>query len=243
MNQQIKFESGGINITTEDTVKLQLFNEQNLLTEKVEFPKTYLRAVIEALTDNDEFCEVQTLYTFDQLSEKAKEKAISDFAEHSPYPWSYENEDCLKEFADIVGVKIIDWEYGYSCPSVDYSDNLDDSICDLSGKRLISFLVSKFWSTLYTRKKYYKNKSYVTGLPKPSSCPLTGYCVDEDLLQPIRDAIAKGYSGTYEDLIKDCFHAWGKACEKDLEYYYSEEAIAENSEANGYKYYINGKLA
>jgi len=47
--------------------------------------------------------EIQ-IFTFDELSEKAKQKAIDYFAQTLDYPWHSENEESLKFFKHHFGV-------------------------------------------------------------------------------------------------------------------------------------------
>ena len=58
------------------------------------------------------------VYTFDELSEEAKERAIDEFR-YKEYHWSEENINSLTGFFDAIGCKIIDyridWDYPNHC--------------------------------------------------------------------------------------------------------------------------------
>jgi hypothetical protein len=50
-----------------------------------------------------------TIYTFDELSDEAKERAISQHRQCIEYPWFSECLDSLKTFCDEFGVKVTDY--------------------------------------------------------------------------------------------------------------------------------------
>jgi len=50
-----------------------------------------------------------TLYTFDELSDEAKEQAIAKQRQYVDYPWFSECLDSLKAFCDEFGVKVTDY--------------------------------------------------------------------------------------------------------------------------------------
>jgi hypothetical protein len=50
-----------------------------------------------------------TIYTFDELSDEAKERAISQHRQCVEYPWFSECLESLKAFCDEFGVKVTDY--------------------------------------------------------------------------------------------------------------------------------------
>ena len=71
-------------------------------------------------------------------------------------------------------------------------------------------------------------------MTKETDCPFTGYCMDEELLAPIRRYITKGMPKyyTYGDVMDDCIIAFNRQITSDYEYWLSDEAIVEDFEAN-----------
>jgi hypothetical protein len=62
------------------------------------------------------------LYTFAELSDKAKERARDWYRQGIDYPWHAENMASVKAFCDDFGVSVNDWrlgDYGYSFISTD----------------------------------------------------------------------------------------------------------------------------
>ena len=61
-----------------------------------------------------------TVYSFDELSDQAKEKARDQYRANSDFLWSDEAENSIKEFCGHFGIKLIYWNVApYSSP--DYS--------------------------------------------------------------------------------------------------------------------------
>lgn len=78
---------------------------------------------------------------------------------------------------------------------------------------------------------------------REASCVLTGCCYDEDILEPIYNFLKKPDANTdLEDLIKSCLYSWIKAMADEYEYQCSDKGIAEDCEANDYKFLENGKM-
>lgn len=54
----------------------------------------------------------QTIYTFDELNDDAKERARAWYREDLDYPWFGEVMDSLKDFCSEFGVKVLDYSMG-----------------------------------------------------------------------------------------------------------------------------------
>jgi hypothetical protein len=190
------------------------------------------------------------VYTFAELSEESKEKAIENYRNKGYEPdWQSENIDTLNKFAEIFPVKIKNWEYGsYRGDGVSFEFTADSDIEELTGQRLATYLWNNYKSYLYKGKYYsiHKNGKYYSRHSKiqlEHSCVLTGYCMDDDILQPIYDFMSKPDKRTdFKELMADCFHAWIKACNEDIEYQNSDEHIKEELEINNYEFTENGEI-
>lgn len=194
----------------------------------------------------------KTLYTIHELDERALEKALSDFCASSDYPWADENEGTLDVFTNIFPVRVRKWEYGgYSCPFIDFTMTCDDEIADLSGWRLATYIWNNYRHDLY-KGKYYSKGKYVNGkytykaryskILLDSSCVLTGYCMDDEILAPIYEFLKKPDSRTFEDLMGDCLDAWVQACNEDYESYFSMENFIDMCDANNWEFDEYGRL-
>lgn len=77
------------------------------------------------------------LYKFSELSDKAKDRAISDYrASDTEYHFWHDNFDSLKVFADFFNVKIVKYEVG-TCSYSYVETDADNS--HFRGKRLAQF--------------------------------------------------------------------------------------------------------
>ena len=58
-----------------------------------------------------------TLHRYDELSDKAKLKALIDYQSDCEYSWSREAIDSLDRFMTAVGVEMTDYQLDWLCPS------------------------------------------------------------------------------------------------------------------------------
>lgn len=149
-------------------------------------------------------------YSFNELSEKAKQVAIENYRENNLdnsfiYDEAYQT---VKKFNDLFRTS----ETNRSWLDVN-TDHIDDSILELSGLRLHKYLVNNFWSGLYKGKylgnyhsnhkvnhkrikaNYYPKGAYPDGalysnfyysaISFDNCCVLTGVCYDNSMLDPI----------------------------------------------------------
>lgn len=65
------------------------------------------------------------------------------------------------------------------------------------------------------------------------SCPLTGFCADNDALDPLWDMVEGKHvkdGMTIADMIDQCFEAFFAAWQKDIEWGFTEECFRENAD-------------
>jgi hypothetical protein len=153
----------------------------------------------------------KTIFTFDELSESAKERAREWYRRGLEYPWWDEARDSLRAFCDEFGVSVLDYSMGDSRRAF---IKTDASPSNFRGLKLSEF-----------------NRE---AMP-------TGFCFDSSL----RYSFADEWKRT-----SDPFYAFGIALESflrevenDVEYQYSDEAVEESIEANGYEFDEGGHLA
>lgn len=211
------------------------------------------------------------LFSFDELDEKAKEKAIEDHKKCIEYGWSDENRASLEKFADIFDLKGLDWQYSFCAPWASASfESWSFEKEKLSGKRLIAKLWDIGKGTIWTRKYLKQGKmrderpayhpmrkvteikrgpsagkffvSYYSNIQLTIECPFTGVCSDHYLIYPIEKYLENpNPSTTFKELIKDCLHSWAIACGEDYEYTYSDEYVKEELENNDYEFTEDGE--
>lgn len=203
------------------------------------------------------------LYSIEELSEEAKQRALDNIVAPTDFCWD-DAEDTIKAFNEAFNVRSgrdswLEYDLG----------SWDDSILELRGLRLRTWIINNWGSVLwkaryrksiedkskehrYIRKKRFDNgkiySAWYSQINKDETCcVLTGMCYDDNMLKPIYDFIAykdpkKMKHVDIDDLISDCFHAIKKTVESEIEYYDTEEAKIEHAEANDYKFLESGKL-
>lgn len=202
--------------------------------------------------------EIQ-IFDFSELSERAKENAHNTWLGegHSPN-WSEDNLNSLKAFYKVFPIKDTGGDWG------GYTElTCEDEVAALSGHRLAKYIWNNYGNVLW-KGKYYslwsktdQNPHYRPGgsapmgklksryskiIKVPQNYNLTGYCMDEAVLQPIYEFLEKPDNRDFEDLLTDCVHSWKKAFKEDEESYYSIENFAELCEANEWQFTENGSF-
>lgn len=214
------------------------------------------------------------VYTFEELSESAKQKAISEYLYNGfEYHWMEENIETLNKFADLFDIKISVQSLDSNCCDVRYRLSQNNDILELKGIRLLKYLMNNFYNDLFkpefrsmgklrltdkpikhkrvksslitancTNKGKYSN-SYYSAISKSNSCVLTGYCLDDTILQPIYNFLKEPCKNTsFEDLTHECISSFETSVKQDCEYQESEEAIIDTILANNYEFTEEGKL-
>jgi hypothetical protein len=172
-----------------------------------------------------------TVYKFDELDASTQERVISNWRDGDQFFWTDEWAQSLDAFAKLAPLTVRNWDIGYRGNGVTFDMDQDadygNGIAELSGVRAWKWLVNNGWAELAAGQ----------------SCPFTGYCGDEDLLDAIRAALANPASITsLRDVFADALHGWASAFEADVDHWQSEEAIREDIEANEYEFYANGTI-
>ena len=163
------------------------------------------------------------VYTFEELSEEAKEEARNKWRESEEYPWWDESNDTMKAFAEAFNVTIKDYEISLYCRSYIRFEVENE---ELKGLRLWKYLLNNYSHLL-------KNDSY-----------LTGYCMDDDIMKPIRDFMKHPcLTVTLYSLMQSCFNSFIKSVIADMEYQQSDEYIDETIMLNEYDFLENGCMA
>ena len=169
--------------------------------------------------------EIQ-LFKFDELSDKAKEKAIEE-----NYNWNvlYDWYDNVYEDAKNVGIKIdaFDIDRGNSCQIEFRYDETD--ICQK--------IIMEYGENCETRKIATKFLSDYDELVKKYSNGIKTDIVAEDNEEDFDNEIIELETELHHELSEEYL----SILRKEYEYLTSEEAIAETLEANEIEFTINGE--
>ena len=183
-------------------------------------------------------------YTIEELkglNPEGYENAYYKFAEAEGafYNWANEAVDSVEKFLSLFDCTLRDFVIG-SVYNDDYSYNDDYiylwndeeeynecfEIDELSGEKLKSYLQLAHGETI----------------EKFEFCPLTGYCLDITLLEPVYEFLTgkNHQDSTLKDLIDMALSRALNEVDGDYEYQTSEEAFEEKSRDEDMYYDING---
>jgi len=204
---------------------------------------------------------ITEVYTFDELSETAKNKAIEN------YRYNYnDNSFYFDEIIDSVKkvIELFNLKTGREWSDI-RTNHIDENILQLSGARLFKYLINNYGNDLFTPKyikcidKEFRCKLFIcevkTGrngnkytfvyskTKRDNSCVLTGCCYDEDILKPIYDFLKKPEANTtFEDLMNEIGDAISKTFSDTEEWINSSEFISEQFESNNYEFTEDGNI-
>ena len=151
------------------------------------------------------------IYTFDELSDEAKECALEWARASLPdiYGWSEENKQSIEAFCQKWGIEL--QQYSVS-PYESYDYQTDASNNHFRGVKL----------------KHIDKEAM-----------LTGYCLDSDLMYTFYNKFKATGDALYafNEALDAGFIAW----RQDWENAYSDDALGEFLEANGYEFTIDGQ--
>lgn len=200
--------------------------------------------------------ETITIYKFNELSEKAQRYAW----EHGPdFSDSHDNEyrATLDAFEKVFDIKV-------------YFDNVGNCIYNPSFHyvkagaaaeapenrpiRLATYIWNNYAAAIQKGKYYSTRGRYVDGKYtykyrysnitfEMDNCPLTGVCMDYDILQPVIDCLHyKRFYNSINDLFNDCLGAFFRAWGAEIEYCQSFEYFTEMCDANDYEFLETGEM-
>jgi hypothetical protein len=185
----------------------------------------------------------RTLYSINELSEDAQQKAHEAWAAAADYPWAEDNRRSLEAFCKIFPVNAKSWEYGYRDSITGRYERIESQeVADLTGFRLQRYVFNNYYHQITEPKIYYRNGKKRRSRIFKQPTELTGYCIDYDITAPIFEFLrSRKPSGTLEDLLNDCLNAWLSAVSKDYEACFSFEYFKDHAKANKYEYDEDGE--
>ena len=187
------------------------------------------------------------IYTFDELSEKAKanvcemERAKTDnYGTFGQEQQAYERMATLDKFCEVFKINYRVEYGGYYFVHWNFEDDIDEGI---RGKYLWRFL-DKVYYDIRSRKYYGKFVPCEKDAQHPigqrlvsrysriqweeQNCPFTGVYCDCDILDKIFEWYKKpDWQISLHDLIESCFRHFMDSWERDDEYCMSDEYIAD----------------
>jgi len=166
-------------------------------------------------------------YSFDELPIETQEAIANSWRDNDYFIWGDDWAKSLEAFADYFGLHIKDWRVDlYSQSYVNFYFKCDEDAT--KGVRLFKMLL---------------NRHFFAENMQNEDCPLTGFCGDENLLEPIRDFMKKPcrYTSFYE-LIEDCLDNWIKGYKADIEHWEGFDCIKEEILSNDYQFTDDGDL-
>jgi hypothetical protein len=206
------------------------------------------------------------IYSFNELSEESKRKALDNYQPCTDYIW-HEAYESVKAFNELFYI-----DEGFKS-WLEYRTNFNDNVMELKGLRLRKWIINHFGYGLWKGKFYnsigdnrvinhpciktnYYDMSkgaivsssnfYYSRIQLHNSYVLTGVYYDNVLLNPIYNFIA--YKDpknmqyvTLEDLLDDCYQGLRKSIESEIDYLNSDEAKIESIECNEYEYTEGGE--
>jgi hypothetical protein len=191
------------------------------------------------------------LYTYDELSDDAKKKALAKWSEDNhDIVQIYFDEifDSYKSFIECTSFTLANYKIDLYNQYIELSHDYKDEIFELQGKRAMAWLendvLSQFRVTHRERfnniKLYSKyGEGYKTGQVK--TCPLTGYCYDDIFIDEFKMAILGGST------VETAFYAVEITLSKLLietnDWTNSEEYFREDCESNEVYFLENGQIS
>jgi hypothetical protein len=197
------------------------------------------------------------IYSFDELSDSAKENAIENYRNknHDIF-WADETLDSLKGlFETCSGVSLKDYSLG-ECNSwirVSFANNECE---ELSGKRAMAWIENnllsniryengidniknRVWKSEYVKSCNRKDGAFINRAGEIKDCPFTGYCADDAFLDSLIKDIKEGcdLKTAFEGLASE----YQKIINNEIEYQNSDEYISEHLEANNYEFDKEGE--
>lgn len=186
-----------------------------------------------------------TLYTIDEISPAAFDRARIDYAQTYENMTSDDDIASLRAFVDAAGMRLTNFDIGAYAHSSLRVDG-DDSVLAMRGRRAWAWLENRVlaatripWtgSRRASVRKY--GWAYRPGMVTP--CPFTGYYMDEVLLDSFRESLRNGL--TVRDSFAILADTIRRAWEEDYDDATGEEGFRDLARANGWEFTADGSMA
>lgn len=204
----------------------------------------------------------KTICQFEELTEKAKEKAVDNTIRS--YGWSeteFLSDDyraTLEMLERTLHIKISPWEvdgqyrYNYKFRFTDY--RWDSWTCDYEddpkflvrylNNEILPFIQGKYYGKCYADENgNYIHKKRYSKITNETSCLLTGTYTDRAFDEAVKNAyefVRKGYTirEFVNEILDEFFTSWGR----DLDYATTYEFAMDTIDSLGLEFYENGEI-
>lgn len=175
------------------------------------------------------------LYSFNELSEEAKQKAVKNNAATHEYFWAYDAIKSLRAFINHFEAKLKNYSIDFYSASYSYIElNSVYNASDFeSEEEYLNFIDEKLFELGSYNKETYKGNG---------ECKLTGVCFDECLIDGFRISYLKEGERDLKQLLNNGFNEWLAACKKDYEYQISSEGFSDYCESNELEFLETGEI-
>lgn len=168
------------------------------------------------------------VFTFDELSDRAKGRARDYFRRDDCWSWAGEWWDSAQAFSKIAPVDISEADYDRGHVSCRWTDS--DEVAELKGLRAWKWLHNNGWFDWARRNK-------------AGECTMTGFCGDCDFADPITEYECNPRRvPDLRQVFYEAAQSWVYAARSDMEHSYSDEVIDEMIECNEYEFTADGEL-
>lgn len=165
----------------------------------------------------------RNIYKFDELSKETRLKIVESWRHNAEFIWASDWLASLAGFCERFPIEAKDWQISTYYPSHVTGEYSGDHDSNVTGERLLDRVKS-------------------CGAMLDGNCPFTGYCGDENLLDPLRAYLKAPDDSTLESLLQACLDSWLAGYIADLEHWESFEGIRDDINANDYEFYGNGDM-
>lgn len=183
-----------------------------------------------------------TIYSIEELKEKAFDKAYANWTTSVEYPWYSENIQTIKKFCELFSLRLE--YYSYNCQSFQFSfsSQHETEIDKLSGSRLCAYLYNNYSGYLFNQKQYHsKDNVRYSRIFLEKNYELTGWYLDYTILDIILKFLECPEKDiTFLKLMDKCLNAAFDSCMEDIKYYFSEERFKEICEEEDYMFLEDG---
>jgi len=187
------------------------------------------------------------LLTYNELSQKAKEKALKDYQCSAEYFWLNEGLETIKKGLSLFDYYLKDYSIdlinGYSNIKLE-SHHYENAVEELTGLRLAKYIYNTYYWNIYKLLEFRKgSKVRRSRIMVSRVYEYTGYCADEIFLDEVHRFIERPDSRNFIELMMDCCGAVISDMCKDYTYQLSEEYFREHCYGNHYEFYEDGQMA
>ncbi len=177
------------------------------------------------------------VYQFDELNDKAKQKAKDDYAAIWGFCWADEYKDSLKALAEHFGGKLADWQIDWfngSYSSAKFAMP-DEGFAYEEGEN------AQTEEARNAAKLAELGAFDPVTLKGTGACKLTGFCADESAIDGFRAAWHKG-ERNLDKLMQAAFVEWLKDGQADCTGFYEDAQFSEHCEVNELEFTDDGAI-